>query len=1227
MHSTLKTLLNSTALALLAVLAFTPVVQADTITRTSSFEYDAVGLLSKATVEPMRPNDCLQAIITRDSFGNQTGTTRSTCAGATAPATNSAGSRASSNSYGTDGHFVLTSTNAANQSETKAYDSRFGRVTSLTGPNSLATTWQYDTFGRKTRETHSDATYTTWTYALCTDSGANCPGPIAGAASVWTAIEQSYAVNGAPNAPEQRSYLDALNRVLRSQSQGFDGTGAAPVLVQDTEYNARGQIARQSDRYALSGGTPVWTSTLYDALGRPTSQSSPDAAAPGGIATTTFGYNALVTTVTNAKSQTKTTTWNARGEIVSVVDAQNSNITYSYNAQGNLLSTNAAGSITSLTYDIRGNKVTMLDPAMGSWTYGYNAYGELVGQRDSLNKSVSIAYDNLGRMVQRTEPDLVSQWSYDKKFDGTVCGKGVGKLCEAKASTGYKRTQTYDSLGRLNQTATLLDSPTIPAVVSESFDANTGRVSSKTWPTGYQASYSYSPLGYLKSVIGGGTAGFTQTVNYQIQAINANDQITQYRTGNTVTTVKTLDAQTQRLRGLTATADGQASGNILKQSYSYDSVGNLTTRSDTSPSVGTQESYSYDSLNRLTTATLLGGAVSPPSTTEVKYDPRGNITYKSDVGRYWYDGARPNRMTAVTLETAPGAIQPVTGTRTLSYAFDDLKTGAQMVNGTQVGNGNLEYTVSHDAAQSVHTVRGESYTSFNQPNVITYGNFITNTTSSQDRKLTYVYGPEHQRIKENVALTGNGTSSYFAGSTWYLNGADSLGLSYEKEIRANGTVENKHYVNAGGTVFALFISRTGNLNSLPPTTTSYFYKDQLGSIAAVANETGTVTERMAYDPWGKRRFINTTPGLADTRDAIVGKKTDRGYTEHEHLDEVGVIHMNGRIYDPLVGRFMSADDVIPNPTNLKSFNRYSYVGNNPLNATDPTGHVDAEPLQLTLNTVTIRGDGREGVEVVNYKMPDTGNPYMPVDTNGNKVWDFSPTGPTVVGWVPQRGFGPPQKPTTGTKTNPNPPSPAPAPVAPKPTLGGTGSIALTRPGMPRGAATTSGPAAVATVVVVLVTQIPAVRDGLDALDKKITEIWTAAKNQVSEKWNNAIAALGVNAAAGEEGAQDPDAGADSGTREVPIPGATGGERVGNGPRIWNKPSANPVGDSNGDFDKLFPNGDGVKDKGDGTRIGTTPDGGRVIVRPGSSDGSGNLPTIDFQNPRGKPLDKVRYPKK
>lgn len=680
-----------------------------------------------------------------------------------------------------------------------------------------------------------------------------------------------------------------------------------------------------------------------------------------------------------------------------------------------------------MKYDVRGNKLFMLDPAMGSWEYRYNAYGELVFQRDSLSQVTTMVYDVLGRMTKRTEPDLVSDWSYDKYFDNSACAKGIGKLCEAKADNTYNRKLSYDSQGRLSSTVTMLD---IATTVSQTYD-NNGRVATKTWPnlqptanTGYQVTNTYSSLGFLKTVTGGGTNGFAQTVTYNVEAMNAHGQVTQYRygnPGNEVTTVKILEPSGDRLTAQTVTRAGQSPGNVLNHTYSYDKLGNLATRGDITVGVGTQESFSYDSLNRLTTATLIGGGGNGNAATEVMYSPLGDITYKSDVGRFWYDAARPNRMTNVTLETAPGATIALSGTRQLSFAFDDYKPGAKTVSGITVGNGNLMYSVTYDAVNVRHNLRWETYTSFNMPSALKFGNFVTSgaclagytlsggncvmtvntttpatapntcpvgytlsgsnciksgsttialsssytcpfggtlvgTTCSQtstvttalggqntsDRTLTFLYGPEHQRIKQNIVLTGNGTSSYFAGNVWYLNGEDSLNLGYEKEIRTNGTVENKHYVSAGGVVFAMFTSRSGTLNGLPATSTSYLHNDHLGSVAAITDETGAVTERLAYDPWGKRRFVTTNPGATDNLDAIVGQKIDRGYTMHEHLDEMGVVHMNGRIYDPLIARFMSADSIVQAPYNLKSFNRYSYVWNNPLKMWDPTGNYAVE---------------------------------------------------------------------------------------------------------------------------------------------------------------------------------------------------------------------------------------------------------------------------------------------
>jgi RHS repeat-associated protein len=66
--------------------------------------------------------------------------------------------------------------------------------------------------------------------------------------------------------------------------------------------------------------------------------------------------------------------------------------------------------------------------------------------------------------------------------------------------------------------------------------------------------------------------------------------------------------------------------------------------------------------------------------------------------------------------------------------------------------------------------------------------------------------------------------------------------------------------------------------------------------------------------------------------------TNRGFTGYEHVDELGIIHMNGRIYDPELGRFLSADPNIQAPLHSQSHNRYSYVINNPLKYTDPSGY-------------------------------------------------------------------------------------------------------------------------------------------------------------------------------------------------------------------------------------------------------------------------------------------------
>ena len=117
-------------------------------------------------------------------------------------------------------------------------------------------------------------------------------------------------------------------------------------------------------------------------------------------------------------------------------------------------------------------------------------------------------------------------------------------------------------------------------------------------------------------------------------------------------------------------------------------------------------------------------------------------------------------------------------------------------------------------------------------------------------------------------------------------------------------------------------------------TLRYFHTDHLGSIAVITDQNGAVAERLSYDAWGKRRFANG----ADDPAGSIASQTAYGFTGQEELSVTGLVHLNGRVYDSLIGRMMSADPTVPDALNPQAWNRYSYVGNDPLTFTDPTGY-------------------------------------------------------------------------------------------------------------------------------------------------------------------------------------------------------------------------------------------------------------------------------------------------
>lgn len=137
------------------------------------------------------------------------------------------------------------------------------------------------------------------------------------------------------------------------------------------------------------------------------------------------------------------------------------------------------------------------------------------------------------------------------------------------------------------------------------------------------------------------------------------------------------------------------------------------------------------------------------------------------------------------------------------------------------------------------------------------------------------------------------------------------------------------YIMGGDGLCAIHV-KNGNDDSL-----YYVHKDHLGSIAMITDDKNTLIDERSYDAWGRRRNANNWSYLN------VGglKVTSRGYTGHEHLEQFGIINMNGRMYDPVLGRMLSPDPVLSAATSTQAYNKYSYCGNNPLKYTDPSGYV------------------------------------------------------------------------------------------------------------------------------------------------------------------------------------------------------------------------------------------------------------------------------------------------
>ncbi len=908
-------------------------------TRKVAFTYNAPtgpqpGLLASETIEPDKPNTGIAAdkvlwqktSYTYDGWANRQQTTVQFYDD---PNAGTPRTRSSTVVFASSGRFPQTLTNAAGHIETRSYDSRFGLISESISPNGIITDTNYDGFGRKIFEAIKGPggspvlAQRSWTWALASAPNAY---RITGTSS-----------DGAVDTVE----YDQLERHVKNTTRIFDTlfTGGIDVST-TTAYDALGRKQSVTRPVAQANGASatrqtVWT---YDNLSRPTGEIDyrPDGtmyrtsgiaygvdtfvdtfagapAYPRAKVTTTRDPNTPDNNINSATREVETKWSNSQGQVIRVQDALNSQTNYAFDAIGNLQCVSPAGVLggqrctisgrsglqVATLNDLRGRKIEMSDPDSGHWQYTYSGVGELMSQLDGRSLLTTFSYDALGRPSTRNESGFSTSWTYDLPS----CPNG--KLCSQNASDGVSqanRAYFYDAYVRPYRTRTTIISS---GVATEVHDAHTlydslGHVRIVAYPISgpnrhpAQLRHSYIGSSSFTSAIDewdprDGIIAPSITTHWSSPYRYQDGQLWQQTLGVGSLAGAAVSSRDYDEMGRIKAIRAGTTNNVENASYTFDRLGNLMSRSDAAVPGLVPESFGYDLLNRLST-------VSGAASKNFRYDPVGNLVCRSDLPPFPACPNTPNTNLTYVANTHQLANVGSSPSWTWQWTNYDL-------------NGNVRTVTS--APNSL--TKSLNYNAFNLP-------ISMSVTGAAPATLAYIYDGDHARVRETVTGTSTSPTTTMIGNTFFEKVTDTAGT------------RNKHYLAGPDGIFGVLTRDTG------VTTVTYWHKDHLGSVMAEVNGTTGSIQRLSYDAWGQRRQTNGQNGVP-TQTQLAAFSSQRGFTGHEMLDEIGLVHMNGRVYDPNIGRFLQADPIVQDPFGLQSYNRYAYVLNNPLSLTDPTGYL------------------------------------------------------------------------------------------------------------------------------------------------------------------------------------------------------------------------------------------------------------------------------------------------
>lgn len=778
---------------------------------------------------------------------------------------------------GNRGRFVTTVENARGDQQIRQYDSRFGIPTLVKAFNGQYARADVDAFGHKT----------------CTSTYDGYPAGAHLLGQIETQLQSCGSPDGDPGigvpSSQIASYQSAsgcffgIGERYRVRTK-TSGSGASYAFYDDL------QRERRVSTKAFNVNSWATVATTFDALGRKTAVSRPSGS---GTATDAFTYDVL-----NRSDVVTTTGTNGTGSRTTVATTTYAGLTTK------VTRTNPSGGqpqSTTTRVNGLGQVRAVVDALNQTTSYSYDQHGNLTNVTTPSGFAVNMTYDVRGRKQGRSDPDTGQrQYVYN----------GIGELVKQTDAMSRDTRQIFDALGRVIERREFggTENSAIVFATTWTYDNCGGR------STGLQCSseshnglpFSSANFVHSQSLLYDSAARPYSRTTYigaeqfiDTQEFDGNGRVTKIVypivSPSGVAVRRTYAAWNGELESVIDDATGatiwQVTGRVADGQVSAMLVGPHTT------------TKSYDPLGRVAAVTTPG-----VQSATYSFDELGNLIRRSDslTGQadetYGYDPL--NRVTTSSLRGTIASYGPDGNLNTKDGVRGNL---TYLGTSHQVTSGNGQ-TYSYDPNGNLTTGAGRTITvnQFNLPASIATGS----------GSVAYQYDGNHSRVVETSTATG---TTKYVGSQFF-----------EQQTLADNSGNRRYFVATPEGVVAIILKKFDRSGVVTTSTTTYWHKDHIGSVVAVTNQAGTVLEKSFYDIWGKRNQTGT------------GALEERGFTGHQQIDETSVggislVHMNGRIYDPSIGRFLSADPIVQAPLNGQNYNGYSYVLNNPLSFTDPTG--------------------------------------------------------------------------------------------------------------------------------------------------------------------------------------------------------------------------------------------------------------------------------------------------